>query len=104
MAIRAATKWRVSSNLTHSRIRIILTDRGSTLYQSIGMWCKNVEYSLERFIFVGPKPMPEEEWTHLCEQYGGEQERVPAGDALLVDLRSDEPRLIPVSVDYKPAI
>jgi hypothetical protein len=28
---------------------------------------KNVEYSLERFIFVGPKPMPEEEWTKLCE-------------------------------------
>ena len=34
------------------------------------MWCKNVEYSLERFIFVGPKPMPEKESTKLCEQYG----------------------------------
>ena len=76
----------------------------NTLYCSIGMWFKRVEYSLEKFIFVGPKPMPEEEWTRLCEQYGGEQEGVPAGDALLVDLRSDEPRLIPVSVDYKPAI
>ena len=22
------------------------------------MWCENVEYGLEGFIFVGPKPMP----------------------------------------------
>jgi hypothetical protein len=85
------------------RIRIILISIDeNTLYCSVGMWLKRVEYSLEKFIFVGPKPMPEEEWTQLCEQYGGEQERVPAGDALLVDLRSDEPRLMPVSVDYKP--
>jgi hypothetical protein len=67
------------------------------------MWCKNVEYSLERFIFVGPKPMPEEEWTKLCEQYGEHQKHVPVGDALLVDLRGDKPTLVSVPADYEPA-
>jgi hypothetical protein len=36
----------------------------------IGIWYKKVEFELDRFIFVAPKPMPEEEWTRLCEQYG----------------------------------
>jgi hypothetical protein len=46
--------------------------------------------------------MPEEEWTKLCERYGEYQNRVPPGDALLIDLRSDEPRLVSVSVDHNP--
>jgi hypothetical protein len=33
----------------------------------IGIWYKRVEFELDRFIFVAPKPMPEEEWTRLCE-------------------------------------
>lgn len=72
------------------------------MYEWIGMWYKKADYSLERFILVGPRPMPEEEWTKLCERYGEYQNRVPPGDALLIDLRSDEPRLVSVSVDYKP--
>jgi hypothetical protein len=73
------------------------------MYSSIGMWYKKAEYSLERFIFVGPKPMPEEEWTRLCEQYGEHQNHVPTGDALLVDLRGSAPIVEPVPVDFKPA-
>jgi hypothetical protein len=46
--------------------------------------------------------MPEEEWTKLCEQYGEHHNRVPAGDALLVDLRRDEPGFKSVSKDYEP--
>ena len=46
--------------------------------------------------------MPEEEWTKPCEQYGEHQNRVPAGDALLVDLRRDEPGFKSVSKDYEP--
>jgi hypothetical protein len=71
--------------------------------RQIGMWRKRVEYSLERFIFVGLKPLPEEEWTRLCERYGEYQKRVPAGDALLVDLRGDQPTLIAVPLDYEPS-
>jgi hypothetical protein len=53
-------------------------------------------------IFVAPKPIPEEEWTRLCEQYGHHQTRVLAGDALLIDLRGDEPTFGSVPLDYKP--
>ena len=66
------------------------------------MWYKKVEYGLERFIFVGPKPVPEEEWTKLCEQYGEHQNDVLAGDALLIDLRGDEPTFVSVPRGYKP--
>ena len=58
-----------------------------------GMWRKKVEFELDRFIFVAPKPIPEEEWTKLCEQYGEHQTQVLLGDALLVDLRGKEPIL-----------
>ena len=57
----------------------------------IGIWYKKVEFELDRFIFVAPKPLPEEEWTKLCKQYGQHQTRVLAGDALLIDLRGNEP-------------
>ena len=67
-----------------------------------GMWCKKVEFELDRFIFIAPKPIPEEEWTKLCEQYGEYQTQVPLGDALLIDLRREEPILVSVPVDYEP--
>jgi hypothetical protein len=67
-----------------------------------GKWYKKAEYGLERFIFVGPKPMPEEVWTKLCEQYGEHQNRVLAGHALLVDLCGDEPTIESVPIDYEP--
>jgi hypothetical protein len=100
---RAGSKWRAFRNLTRSKnpaypdINYV-----GKVYEWIGMWYKRAEYSLERFILVGPRPMPEEEWTKLCERYGVYQNRVPPGDALLIDLRSDEPRLVSVSVDHKP--
>ena len=59
-----------------------------------GMWCKKVEFELDRFIFVAPKPLPEEEWTKLCEKYGEHQTRVLLGDALLIDLRGKEPKFV----------
>jgi hypothetical protein len=65
-------------------------------------WYKKVEFELDRFIFVSPKPMPEEEWTKLCEQYGEHQTQVLAGDALLIDLRGNEPTFVSVPLDYKP--
>jgi hypothetical protein len=68
----------------------------------IGIWYKKVEFELDRFIFVAPKPIPEEEWTRLCEQYGQHQTRVLAGDALLIDLRGNEPTFGSVPLDYKP--
>ena len=68
----------------------------------IGIWYKKVEFELDRFIFVAPKPMPEEEWTRLCEQYGQHQTRVLAGDALLIDLRGNEPTFGSVPRDYQP--
>jgi hypothetical protein len=68
----------------------------------IGIWYKKVEFELDRFIFVAPKPMPEEEWTRLCVQYGQHQTRVLAGDALLIDLRGNEPTVVSVPLDYKP--
>jgi hypothetical protein len=67
-----------------------------------GMWCKKVEFELDRFIFVAPKPIPEEEWTKLCEQYGEHQTQVLRGDALLIDLRGKEPILVSVPIDYEP--
>ena len=67
-----------------------------------GMWFKKVEFELDRFIFVAPKPIPEEEWTKLCEQFGGYQTQVLLGDALLIDLRGKEPRFVSVPADYKP--
>ena len=67
----------------------------------IGIY-KKVEFELDRFIFVAPKPMPEEEWTRLCVQYGQDQTRVLAGDALLIDLRGNEPTVVSVPLDYKP--
>ena len=67
-----------------------------------GMWCKKVEFELDRFIFVAPKPIPEEEWTKLCEQYGEHQTQVLLGDALLIDLRGKEPTFVSVPADYKP--
>jgi hypothetical protein len=67
-----------------------------------GKWYKKAEYGLERFIFVGPKPMPEEVWTKLCEQYGEHQNRVLAGHALLVDLCGDQPIIESVPIDYDP--
>jgi uncharacterized protein (DUF2126 family) len=70
----------------------------------IGIWYKKVEFELDRFIFVAPKPMPEEEWTKLCEQYGQHQTRVLAGDALLIDLRGKEPTFVSVPADYKPQL
>ena len=68
----------------------------------IGIWYKKVEFELDRFIFVAPKPIPEEEWTKLCEQYGEHQTRVLVGDALLIDLRGKEPTFVSVPADYKP--
>ena len=68
----------------------------------IGIWYKKVEFELDRFIFVAPKPMPEEEWTKLCDQYGQHQTRVLAGDALLIDLRGNEPTFGSVPRDYQP--
>jgi hypothetical protein len=53
-------------------------------------------------IFVAPKPIPEEEWTKLCEQYGEHQTQVLLGDALLIDLRGKEPTFVSVPADYKP--
>jgi hypothetical protein len=74
----------------------------------IGIWYKKVEFEFDRFIFVAPKPIPEEEWTRLCGQYGRHQTRVLAGDALLIDLRGNEPcpaRLQAArSRDLKPAL
>ena len=67
-----------------------------------GMWFKKVEFELDRFIFVAPKPIPEEEWTKLCEQFGGYQTQVLLGDALLIDLRGKEPKFVSVPADYKP--
>src|SRR6476619_2177128 len=66
------------------------------------MWCKKVEFELDRFIFVAPKPLPEEEWTKLCEQYGEHQTRVFVGDALLIDLRGKEPTFVSIPTDYEP--
>ena len=66
-----------------------------------GMWCKKVEFELDRFIFVAPKPLPEEEWTKLCEQYGEHQTRVLVGDALLIDLRGKEPTFVSIPADFK---
>ena len=66
-----------------------------------GMWCKKVEFELDRFIFVAPKPLPEEEWTKLCEQYGEHQTEVLVGDALLIDLRGKEPTFESISADFK---
>ena len=63
---------------------------------------QEVEFELDRFIFVAPKPIPEEVWTKLCEQYGEHQTRVLVGDALLIDLRSKEPTFVSVPADYKP--
>jgi hypothetical protein len=51
---------------------------------------------------VAPKPMPEEVWTKLCEQYGEHQNRVLAGHALLVDLCGEEPTIESVPIDYEP--
>ena len=65
-----------------------------------GMWCKKVEFELDRFIFVAPKPLPEEEWTKLCEQYGEHQTRVLVGDALLIDLRGKEPTFVSIPADF----
>jgi hypothetical protein len=67
-----------------------------------GMWCKKVEFELDRFIFVAPKPIPEEQWTKLCEQYGEHQTRVLVGDALLIDLRGKQPTFVSVPADYTP--
>ena len=67
-----------------------------------GTWCKKVEFELDRFIFVAPKPLPEEEWTKLCEKYGEHQTRVLVGDALLIDLRGKEPTFVSIPADYKP--
>ena len=66
------------------------------------MWCRKVEFELDRFIFVAPKPIPEEEWTKLCKQYGEHQTGVLPGDALLIDLRGKEPIFVSVPPDYKP--
>src|SRR6476660_8256460 len=66
-----------------------------------GMWCKKVEFELDRFIFVAPKPLPEEEWTKLCEKYGEHQTRVLVGDALLIDLRGKEPKFVSIPADFK---
>jgi hypothetical protein len=66
-----------------------------------GMWCKKVEFELDRFIFVAPKPLPEEEWTKLCEKYGEHQTRVLVGDALLIDLRGKEPTFVSIPADFK---
>jgi hypothetical protein len=66
-----------------------------------GIFYKRAEYELDRFIFVGRQPMPEEVWTKLCQQYGEHQNRVPAGCALLVDLCGDEPTFASVPVDYE---
>ena len=68
----------------------------------IGIWYKKVEFELDRFVFVAPKPLPEEEWTKLCKQYGQHQTRVLAGDALLIDLRGNEPTFGSVPRDYQP--
>ena len=66
-----------------------------------GTWCKKVEFELDRFIFVAPKPLPEEEWTKLCEKYGEHQTRVLVGDALLIDLRGNEPKFESIPADFK---
>ncbi len=48
------------------------------------------------------EPLPEEEWTKLCEQYGEHQTEVLVGDALLIDLRGNEPTFVSIPADYKP--
>src|SRR4029077_8233157 len=68
-----------------------ILNSGLPTKRETAMWCKKVEFELDRFIFVAPKPIPEEEWTKLREQYGEHQTRVFVGDALLIDLRGKEP-------------
>ena len=66
----------------------------------IGIWYKKVEFELDSFIFITPKPLPEEEWTKLCEKYGEHQTRVLVGDALLIDLRGKEPTFESIPADF----
>ena len=66
------------------------------------MWYEKVGDGPDTYILVAQERLPEEEWTKLFEQHAEYQKRIPAGWALLIDLRSKEPIIKPVPKDHRP--